>query len=155
MSSRDEGDIWPFERDPVGLYDLEQPAELTGIASTSSRCAPSAISSFELWDRFSTPWQDNPYNPKNNRKTAEESGLCRRPSLSLSTSRTGIHPPHLIRIKESGLPTCSTAWTTRPMKRPDHRDVGSSSIQSPGTIQLLHRKTTIAPPTSIGKTRNS
>ena len=26
MSSRDEGDVWPFERDAVtGLYDLEQP----------------------------------------------------------------------------------------------------------------------------------
>ena len=28
MSSRDEGDAWPFERAPdTGLYDLEQPGQ--------------------------------------------------------------------------------------------------------------------------------
>ena len=38
MSSRDEGDAWPFERDPAsGLYDLDQPGKVywVGINSPS------------------------------------------------------------------------------------------------------------------------
>ena len=83
MSSRDEGDVWPFERDPdTGLYDLNVPGaeywqrferflELTA--------ARDIVAQFEMWDRFDfarAPWQDNPYNPKNNvNYTAAESGL--------------------------------------------------------------------------------
>ena len=83
MSSRDEGDVWPFERDSkTGLYDLNQPGEAywqrfeNFLKLTAKR---DIIAQFELWDRFDfarAPWQDNPYNPKNNLNyTAEESGL--------------------------------------------------------------------------------
>ncbi len=83
MSSRDEGDVWPFERDPqTGLYDLEKPGEAYWarfkrfLDLTEAR---DIIAQFELWDRFDfarAPWQGNPYNPKNNvNYTAEASGL--------------------------------------------------------------------------------
>lgn len=83
MSSRDEGDVWPFERDPAtGLYDLNVPGEAYWgrferfLQLTAER---EIVAQFELWDRFDfsrAPWQANPYNPKNNvNYTAEESGL--------------------------------------------------------------------------------
>jgi hypothetical protein len=83
MSSRDEGNVWPFERDPqTGLYDLNKPGQEYWqrferfLQLTAER---DIIAQFELWDRFDfarAPWQDNPYNPKNNLNyTAAESGL--------------------------------------------------------------------------------
>ncbi len=83
MSSRDEGDVWPFDRDSAtGLYDLDRPGlaywsrfEKT-LALTAER---DIVLQIELWDRFDfirEPWQKNPYNPQNNiNYTAEESGL--------------------------------------------------------------------------------
>ncbi len=83
MSSRDEGDVWPFERDPqTQLYDLNQPG--TEYWRRFSRFLELAaerdiIAQIELWDRFDfarSPWEDNPYSPRNNRNyTAQESGL--------------------------------------------------------------------------------
>ncbi len=83
MSSRDEGDAWPFERAPdTGLYDLEQPGQdyWTRFERFLNLCAErDIILQIEVWDRFDFargPWQDNPYNPKNNGNyTVEESGL--------------------------------------------------------------------------------
>lgn len=83
MSSRDPGDVWPFERDPVsGRYDLEQPGReyWRRFEHFLQLCLERAIvAQFEVWDRFDfarAPWQDNPYNPKNNvNYTAAESGL--------------------------------------------------------------------------------
>ena len=83
MSSRDEGDVWPFEKDPqTGLYDLNEPGGEYWqrferfLQLTAER---DIIAQFEMWDRFDfarEPWQHNPYNPKNNvNYTAEESGL--------------------------------------------------------------------------------
>ena len=83
MSSRDEDDVWPFERDPqTGLYDLEQPGKTYWqrfqrfLDLTAER---DIILQIEVWDRFDfarRPWQDNPYNPKNNiNYTPETSGL--------------------------------------------------------------------------------
>jgi len=83
MSSRDEGDVWPFERDPAsGLYDLGKPG--TAYWERFARflelaAARDVIAQFEMWDRFDfarAPWQSNPYNPKNNSNyTFEQSGL--------------------------------------------------------------------------------
>jgi len=83
MSSRDEGDVWPFERDAkMGLYDLSKPAAEYWqrferfLQLTAER---DVIAQFEMWDRFDfarAPWQRNPYNPKNNiNYTAQESNL--------------------------------------------------------------------------------
>ena len=84
MSSRDENDAWPFERAPdTGLYDLEQPGQdyWTRFERFLNLCAErDIILQIEVWDRFDFargPWQDNPYNPKNNiNYTVEESGLA-------------------------------------------------------------------------------
>ncbi|MGH2368553.1 MAG: hypothetical protein ACRDI2_10145, partial [Chloroflexota bacterium] len=83
MSSRDPGDLWPFWRDPqTGRYDLERPEGEHWerferfLNLTAER---GIVAQFELWDRFDfagAPWQDNPYNPKNNvNYSAQESGL--------------------------------------------------------------------------------
>ena len=83
MSSRDEGDVWPFERDDrTGLYDLEKPGVeywarfRRFLDLTAER---DIIPQIELWDRFDfarDPWLSNPYNPANNvNYTAEMSGL--------------------------------------------------------------------------------
>ena len=83
MSSRDEGNVWPFERDPrTGLYDLSR---LSGeywhrFEQFLQLCHEREIVvQVELWDRFDfarAPWQHNPYNPKNNvNYDAAESGL--------------------------------------------------------------------------------
>jgi hypothetical protein len=83
MSSRDPGNVWPYEQDPAsGLYDLATPS--TEYWSRFSRFLALAaerdiIAQFEMWDRFDfarAPWNRNPYNPKNNvNYTAAQSGL--------------------------------------------------------------------------------
>jgi hypothetical protein len=83
MSSRDEGDVWPFERDPqTGLYDLDRPgAEYWRRFERFLDLARERdiVAQFEMWDRFDfarEPWQHNPYNPKNNiNYTSGEAGL--------------------------------------------------------------------------------
>ena len=83
MSSRDPGDVWPFEQDPgTGLYDLSRPGQAYWrrferfLALAAER---DIVAQFEMWDRFDfsrVPWQSNPYNPKNNvNYTAQTSGL--------------------------------------------------------------------------------
>ncbi|HUV38057.1 MAG TPA: hypothetical protein VMY39_00510, partial [Planctomycetota bacterium] len=83
MSSRDEGNVWPFERDPkTGLYDLAKPGvEYWKRFERFCRLAAErdVVAQFEMWDRFDfarEPWQLNPYNPRNNvNYSASESGL--------------------------------------------------------------------------------
>ncbi len=86
MSSRDEGNVWPFERDPdSGLYDLRRPGEAyfqrfkALLDATAQR---RIIVQIEVWDRFDyarQPWQSNPFNPKNNiNYDSKQSGLAQR-----------------------------------------------------------------------------
>ncbi|MEX0744972.1 MAG: hypothetical protein WD118_05170 [Phycisphaeraceae bacterium] len=86
MSSRDDGNVWPFARDPqTGLYDLHQLGDAYWhrfeqfLATTAER---GIIVQIEVWDRFDfarEPWQNNPFNPKNNvNYTAAVSGLPER-----------------------------------------------------------------------------
>ncbi len=82
MSSRDEGNIWPFYRQPDGLYDLERlNDEYFERFDTLLRLAAerTIIVQIELWDRFDfarEPWRNNPYRPANNiNYTPEETGL--------------------------------------------------------------------------------
>jgi hypothetical protein len=83
MSSRDPGDLWPFEQDPgTGLYDLSRPGQAYWRRFErflAYAAALDIVAQFEVWDRFDfsrAPWQSNPYNPKNNvNYTAQTSGL--------------------------------------------------------------------------------
>jgi hypothetical protein len=83
MSSRDEGDAWPFARDAAtGLYDLTSPGEEYWhrfARFLELAAARDIVAQFEMWDRFDfarAPWQQNPYNPRNNvNYTVEESCL--------------------------------------------------------------------------------
>ncbi len=82
MSSRDEGNDWPFERDAAGRYDLTRPSKeywdrfRRFCELTAER---DIIVQLEVWatfDFYRDPWQDNPFNPKNNvNYTSEDSGL--------------------------------------------------------------------------------
>ncbi len=82
MSSRDEGNIWPFHRLPDGKYDLERLSEEHFrrfeelLRLTAER---DIIVQIEVWDRFDfarEQWLANPYRPANNvNYTPESSGL--------------------------------------------------------------------------------
>lgn len=82
MSSRDEGDVWPFYRQSNGTYDIERMNEEyydrfeRMLELTSER---DIIVQIELWDRFDyarEPWLANPFRPANNvNYTPQESGL--------------------------------------------------------------------------------
>ena len=83
MSSRDEGDVWPFECDEqTGRYDLHRPGVAYWARFERFLALTAALDIFvqiELWDRFDfarAPWQLNPYNPRNNLNyTAAEANL--------------------------------------------------------------------------------
>jgi hypothetical protein len=82
MSSRDDGNIWPFYRQADGTYDLERLNDeyyerLERLLELTSERG--IIVQIELWDRFDyarEPWLENPFRPANNvNYTVEESGL--------------------------------------------------------------------------------
>jgi len=83
LSSRDEGNVWPFFRRPDGKYDLEKPNEeyyarlKRFLELTYQR---DIIVQFEMWDRFDyarKEWLENPFRPANNiNYTSEESHLA-------------------------------------------------------------------------------
>ena len=71
MSSRDEGDVWPFEK-AEDLYDLNRPSKeywrrfSDFLTWTYER---DIIVQIELWatfDFYRENWERNPFNPKNN-----------------------------------------------------------------------------------------
>lgn len=82
MSSRDEGDVWEFQKDENGKYDLAQLnkeyfqkfEQLLKLAHERN-----VIVQIELWDRFDfarEPWLSNPFRPANNiNYSSEEIGL--------------------------------------------------------------------------------
>ena len=83
MSSRDEGDVWPFFLDTsTGKYDLTRDGDEYWrrfdhfLEATAAR---GIVVQIELWDRFDLarePWLKNPFNPANNTNyTVEQSGL--------------------------------------------------------------------------------
>ena len=84
MSSRDEGDLWPYALDPAAeLYDLDQPnpqywQRFTDFLEYTFQ--RDIIVQIECWDRFDFSrefWIHNPFNPKNNLNyTSLESGLA-------------------------------------------------------------------------------
>ncbi len=82
MSSRDPGDVWPFEKTADGLYDLDQPsAEFWGrfqkfLALTRELDIIAQIEVWATFDFYRDCWDANPFNPKNNiNYTADESKL--------------------------------------------------------------------------------
>jgi hypothetical protein len=83
LSSRDQGDVWPFLQREDGLYDLHRPNDeyfkrLKNLLDLALE--RDIIVQFEMWDRFDfarEPWLDNPYRPSNNvNYTARQSGLA-------------------------------------------------------------------------------
>ena len=85
MSSRDEGNVWPFERDEAtGLYDLDKPGtefwrRFENFLTLASQ--RDIIVQIEVWATFdfyrsASCWAANPFNPANNvNYSAAESNL--------------------------------------------------------------------------------
>jgi len=86
MSSRDKGNVWPFQKDPAtGLYDLDEPnpeywSRFSRFLELTAR--GNIFVQIELWatfDYYRDVWDVNPFNPKNNiNYSAAESGLPTR-----------------------------------------------------------------------------
>lgn len=83
MSSRDEGNEWPYLKDSDGKYDLEQwnPVYWNKFEDMLRWAQDrDIIVQIELWDRFDhsrETWLISPFNPVNNRNyTPEETGLA-------------------------------------------------------------------------------
>ena len=81
MSSRDEGNVWPFKRVIAG-YDLEQWNDEywhrfeTFLQLTQARDIIAQIEIWATFDYYRENWAVNPFNPKNNiNYTAEQTGL--------------------------------------------------------------------------------
>jgi hypothetical protein len=81
MSSRDEGNLWPFAKDG-DLYDLAQWDDAywnrfaTFLEETEKRGIIVQIEIWATFDYYRENWERNPFNPKNNKNyTAGESGL--------------------------------------------------------------------------------
>ncbi|MFW6062194.1 MAG: hypothetical protein ACOC93_05240 [Planctomycetota bacterium] len=82
MSSRDEGNVWPFERNVSGLYDLDRPGKeywrrfRNFLELTSQRDVVVQLEVWATFDFYRAPWQDNPFNPAYNvNYSADQSGL--------------------------------------------------------------------------------
>ena len=94
MSSRDEGNVWPYEKDEQsGLYDLTKPSGEywrrfeTLLRLTSERDIIAQVEVWATFDYYRENWQANPFNPANNvNYTFEESLLVQRVGSSPPTS---------------------------------------------------------------------
>jgi len=83
MSSRDEGNLWPFAMDEAtGLYDLERMNKgywqrfEDFLTWTGERDIFVQIEVFDRFDYAQNNWKNNPFNPVNNvNYTLEETGL--------------------------------------------------------------------------------
>ena len=88
MSSRDEGNVWPYAQDDTGMYDLnrENPAYWDRFERFLEMTAErDIVVQIEVWATFDFYddrnmrrgfWQKNPWNPKNNvNYTMASSGL--------------------------------------------------------------------------------
>ncbi len=73
MSSRDSGNVWPFQKMQNGLYDLNQFEDEywnrfeTFLEETASREIVVQIEVWATFDFYRENWEVNPFNPKNNR----------------------------------------------------------------------------------------
>jgi len=81
MSSRDEGNVWPFKKVIAG-YDLEQWNDEywhrfeTFLQLTQARDIIVQIEIWATFDYYRENWAVNPFNPKNNiNYTPEQTGL--------------------------------------------------------------------------------
>ncbi|NJN28566.1 MAG: hypothetical protein HC819_22615 [Cyclobacteriaceae bacterium] len=72
MSSRDDGNLWPFAQNEDGLYDLNRwnEAYWSRFDHFLKACSiRDIVVQIELWatfDFYGEPWAVNPFNPKNN-----------------------------------------------------------------------------------------
>ncbi len=72
MSSRDEGNLWPFARNENGLYDLNKWDEeywnrfSRFLEKTYEKRIFVQIEVWATFDFYRSEWSRNPYNPKNN-----------------------------------------------------------------------------------------
>ncbi len=79
MSSRDDGDVWPFMKNKDGTYDMQQYNPLfwerfeNFLSLTASKDIVVQIELWATYDFYEENWEKNPYNPKNNVNYSVES----------------------------------------------------------------------------------
>lgn len=72
MSSRDEGNVWPFAKNDEGMYDLNQWNDEywkrfeNFLKQTAERDIIVQIEVWATFDFYRDNWDVNPFNPKNN-----------------------------------------------------------------------------------------
>ncbi|MBD3266430.1 hypothetical protein GF373_07145 [bacterium] len=72
MSSRDEGDVWPYKKNEDGQYDLQQSNPQywerfdNFLSLTASKDIVVQVELWATYDFYKDYWDANPYNPKNN-----------------------------------------------------------------------------------------
>lgn len=72
MSSRDEGNLWPFLKNEEGLYDLNRPDPAywerfrNFLDETSERAIIVQVEVWATFDFYRENWDVNPFNPANN-----------------------------------------------------------------------------------------
>lgn len=101
MSSRDDGNVWPFKQLGDSLYDLEQwnteywdrlenLLRLTGIRQIIVQ-----IEIWDPWDIYGQEWIANPWNPENNvnysTETSQLAGEYDPPGYADGTSYGSLH----------------------------------------------------------------
>lgn len=78
MSSRDEGNVWPFQQQEDGKYDLAQWNEEYWnrfehfLKQTAERDIIAQIEIWATFDFYRDIWDVNPFNPKNNKNYDEK-----------------------------------------------------------------------------------
>jgi hypothetical protein len=144
MSSRDEGNVWPFLRDEqTGLYDLTRPGGeywekfARFLDWTDQR---DIILQIEVWDRFDfarEPWQLNPYNPKNNiNYTAGEAGLAEAYRLHPAKKENGFF---------RSVPSLENNVTLLPHQRTFVDKLLSMTLDRPNVLYCISNETNESP----------
>lgn len=72
MSSRDEGNVWPYKKNGEGQYDLRESNPYYWerfkkfLSLTASKDIVVQVELWATYDFYKNSWDRNPYNPKNN-----------------------------------------------------------------------------------------
>jgi len=81
MSSRDDGNVWPYKRLENGMYDLEKwnteywDRLESLLQMTEKREIIVQIEIWDPWDIYGDQWKANPWNPENNINYSTENSM--------------------------------------------------------------------------------
>ncbi len=143
MSSRDDGNVWPFERLDSDLYDLRVPSQQFWgrfdrfMQLTAER---DIIVQFEVWatfDFYRDNWDVNPFNPKNNVNYDEvESGL----PLEVTTHPTKTENPFFWSVPNEANNTVVLQYQQAFVD-----ELMAHSLECPNALYCMDNETSVTP----------